>query len=123
MNATDKELLEMAARAAGFIELRYDPDGEPRARKKNGVAGPWNPLECLVAAKNLRHVLKMTTGFDDRFFGPCAYATYQTGQGSFDSIMQSIEEAGGKRKALRRAIVRAAAEIGKSMTKESDHEH
>lgn len=112
---TDKQLLEWAAKAAGFIELRYDADGHPRARKPNGVAGPWNPIDCMVAAKNLRHTLKMTTGYDDRFFGHCAYATYSTGPDSCNSIMQSIEDAGGKRKALRLAITRAAAEIGRAM--------
>lgn len=80
-------------------------------------AEPWRPLKSHRQAIALRHYLKFTTGFDSRFsaLGPCAYATYPTGPESCDSIMQNIEQAGGKKAALRRAIVRAAAEIGKAM--------
>jgi hypothetical protein len=120
---TDRELLELAAKAAG-IQLRWiqGPDDDecihPIRRRADGMGEEdWSPLEDHDQAKNLRHLLKMTTGYDDRFtsFGACAYATYATGTDSFDSIMQNIEEAGGKKKALRRAIVRAAAAIGKGM--------
>lgn len=111
----DRELLELAAKAAGYIELRFDPDGNPRARKPNGVGGDWNPLDNLDDAKALRHTLNLSTGFDDRLFGLCAYATYPTGSDSCNSIMQPVDKARGKRAALRRAIVRAAAEIGRAM--------
>lgn len=113
MSLTDRELLELAAKAAGL-------EFESHTRSGNGcylvgVDHPWNPLQDLSQAKSLRHKLCLSTGYDDRFFGPCAYATYPTGPGSCNSIMQSVEEVGGKRAALRRAIVRAAAEIGKAM--------
>lgn len=107
----DLELLKLAAKAylaaipGGIGDIQLDQDGVPLG---------WNPLDCLQQAKRLRHVLKLSTGFDDRFFGPCAYATYPTGPDSCDSIMQSIEEAGGKRKALRLAMVRAAAEMARA---------
>ena len=75
----------------------------------------WQPLRNHKQAVALRHALRLTTGFDDRFseLGACMYATYPTGAHSCDSIMQNIDEAGGKRAALRRAIVRAAAEVQK----------
>lgn len=101
----DRELLEMAARAVNgglWHPLTH--------------AEHWRPLQSHRQAIALRHYLKLTTGFDARFsaLGPCAYATYPTGPESCDSIMQNIEQAGGKKAALRRAIVRAAAEIGKA---------
>lgn len=107
---SDKELLSLAAKAVNggaWHPLTH--------------SAPWNPLSSFSQAKELRHALCLSTGFDNRFseLGPCAYATYQTGPESCSSIMQNIEDAGGKRAALRRAIVRAAAEIGKQMTEPS----
>lgn len=113
MSMSDRELLQMAAKAfVGRLDndlKKYFEVGE------DGLIKGWNPLHDLGHAKNLRHVLHMRTGFDDRLFGLCAYATYSTGPDSCNSIMQSVQEEGGKRAAKRRAIVRAAAEIGKSM--------
>lgn len=123
MDNDDRELLELAAKAAG-IKLRWiqGPDDDecihPVRRREDGMCEEdWLPLEDHDQAKNLRHLLKMTTGYDDRFssFGPCAYATYKIGPDSCNSIMQNIEQAGGKKRALRRAIVRAAAEMGRAL--------
>lgn len=112
---TDRELLELAAKAAGYIEFTWNT--EPRARAANGVAGMWNPLNHQEQAEALRLKLGIATGFDDRWktLGPCAYATYETGPMSCNSIMQNIAEVGSKKAARRRAIVRAAAAIGESM--------
>lgn len=100
----DYELLMLAARAVNQGVWHPLTHSEP-----------WNPLKSLRQAKQLRHALRLSTGFDDRWkpLGLCAYATYQTGEFSCNSIMQNVDEAGGKRAALRRAIVRAAAELGK----------
>ncbi|MFK3922131.1 hypothetical protein ACI2JC_21155 [Pseudomonas fulva] len=123
MNLEDRELLDLAAKASG-VDLWWDGDSPKEVVQHwsgNPEDGgetrdyPWNPLADLDQAKNLRHRLCLSTGYDDRFFGPCAYATYPTGPDSCNSIMQSVAEAGGKRAALRRAIVRAAAEMGKAM--------
>lgn len=113
--ARDRELLELAAKAAGFIEFTWNT--EPRARAANGVAGMWNPLSHQEQAEALRLKLNIIAGFDDRWkaLGPCAYATYETGPDSCNSVMQNISEVGSKKAARRRAIVRAAAEIGRVM--------
>lgn len=108
----DCELLKLAAKSIGGS---YDELSTSITFDGGFNYEQWEPLTELSDAKNLRHRLCLSTGYDDRFFGPCAYATYPTGPDSCNSIMQSIEEAGGKRSALRRAIVRAAAEIGGAM--------
>lgn len=107
----DTELLTLAARAVNGGAWH------PLTHSKR-----WNPLRNHDQAKALRHALCLTTGFDDRFaeLGACMYATYPTGEYSCDSIMQNIEAAGGKRAALRRAIVRAAAEIEKQTEQRND---
>lgn len=109
---SDLDLLRLAAKAAGG---EYDELTECITFDGGLNYEQWEPLRDLSHALNLRHRLHLKTGFDDRFFGLCAYATYPTGSGSCNSIMQNVEESGGKRSALRRAIVRAAAEIGKVM--------
>lgn len=105
MSAADKELLVLAARAVNkglWHPLTH--------------SAPWNPIRNHAQAKELRHALKLSTGFDPRWtdLGPCMYATYPVGEYGCNSIMQNIEEAGGKKAALRRAIVRAAAAIGET---------
>lgn len=112
MSTTDRELLEFAAKAIGGV---YDALAGSITFDGGFNYEQWEPLSELSQAKGIRHKLCLSTGYDDRFFGPCAYATYPTGPDSCNSIMQPVAEAGGKRKALRRAIVRAAAEIGRSM--------
>lgn len=99
---TDFELLTFSALAVNKGVWHHLTHGEK-----------WNPLRNHAQAKQVRHLLQLTTGFDGRWkdLGPCAYATYPTGEFSCNSIMQNIEEAGGKKAALRRAIVRAAAEL------------
>jgi hypothetical protein len=111
MSEEDRELLRLAAKAIGGS---YDPFTCSISMDGGFNYSQWEPLTDLSDAKRLRHGLSLSTGYDDRFFGPCAYATYPTGADSCNSIMQSVAEAGGKRAALRRAIVRAAAEIGKA---------
>jgi len=109
---TDLELLELAAKAIGGSY-----DGLTGSITFDGGFNyeQWEPLSDLSQAKSLRHKLSLSSGYDSRFFGHCAYATYPTGPDSCNSIMQSVEEAGGKRAALRRAIVRAAAEMGRAI--------
>lgn len=125
MTEDDRELLVLAAKAAGLSIVGWDDEGSPLIYFDQ--LRPWNPLRNLDQAKNLRHRLHLLTGFDDRFssLGYCAYATYSTGEyygiPTCNSIMQNVESAGGKREALRRAITRAAAEIGRAK-QEVDHD-
>ncbi|MDU9391895.1 hypothetical protein [Pseudomonas sp. zfem002] len=108
---SDVEILQLAAKAIGGV---YDQLTECITFDGGLNYEQWEPLSNLSHALNLRHRLHLKTGFDGRFFGLCAYATYPTGPDSCNSIMQNVEEAGGKRAALRRAIVCAAAEMGKA---------
>lgn len=101
---TDRELLEMAAKAAG-IEL---PNPTLRVTHMRGVAPKlWNPLaddgDALRLANKLwlqiRHVHgKAHAGMPDRFW--CTELWFPDGD---------------RDAATRRAIVRAAAEIGRAM--------
>lgn len=105
----DIELLTLAARAVNKGAWH------PLTHGKR-----WNPLRDHDQAKQLRHALHLSTGFDDRFIslGPCAYATYSTGLHTCNSVMQNIEQAGSKKAALRRAIVRAAAAMAELASEE-----
>lgn len=101
----DRELLELAAKAAGFIEFTWRTEIGPRARKVDGVASDWNPLAddgdaLRLAVKLSIHVLR------------------------FESMATAIQclrgfgcderDDGDPYAATRRAIVRAAAEIGRA---------
>lgn len=95
---TDKELLELAAKAAG-IELRYDKQG-------NLIEYYWNPLTYDGDALRLAVKLKLQIQpWDDCVdSGRFPFLTHQ----EFYLINAHDPYA-----ATRRAIVRAAAEIGK----------
>jgi hypothetical protein len=103
---TDHELLNLAAKAAG-IELQafYHP-----ARGVFPVSGgSWNPLTDDAEALQLAVQLKMSMLLDSRGF-----------RGSMTWVRAGETEKtqhhdGDPYAATRRAIVRAAAEIGKGM--------
>jgi hypothetical protein len=102
---TDRELLEMAAKAAG-IELWHEDvfiNGLTQKVSNNGVLR-WNPLtddgDALRLAVKLRH---FRIGL-----GECI------GRGAYSHIAM-LESGPDPDAATRRAIVRAAAEIGKAM--------
>jgi len=99
---TDKELLELAAKAAGIDVRWYQGDCLRVADKCNGFAGRWNPLTDDGDALRLAVKLRMDVEWldvDTVFVsgGPCIHV-------GVDPYA-----------ATRRAIVRAAAEIGREM--------
>ena len=102
---TDKELLELAAKAAG-IELDWDvpPNASPwrmtGVGEDRGPADIWNPLTDDGDA--LRLAVKLGLGI--RF--------YLDGVGAGEEYEMNHED---PFLATRRAIVRAAAEIGRGM--------
>ena len=120
---TDRELLELAAKAAG-IEVWFprmnggrNPDGsriilEPCHTEQNGFVEEWNPLDNDGDA--LRLAVKL--GLDLELHGCNSKHPYA---GAFDRVHNIAEEeqpdSGDPYAATRRAIVRAAAEIGRSM--------
>lgn len=118
---SDRELLEMAAKAAG-IEYQRDNDGDVIEYFGGGLqrafdGGKWNPLtddgDALRLAVKLKMLIEINLG--------CVIAYAERKDGSvqdpeyvyFDKL-ETGREQGDRGAATRRAIVRAAAEIGKS---------
>lgn len=103
MTEQDMELTKLAAKAAGIEGVNFD-----RARRD----WSWNPLDDDGDALRLAVKLHMN------FYGSCKYST--TAEIISDSDEPSITkkeycDEKTKNAATRRAIVRAAAEIGKQM--------
>lgn len=100
---TDRELLELAAKAAG---IPMKPDFAEKYDYYMADPLMWNPLTDDGDALRLAFML----GIDISFNWECAQCVY------VDIMMETLDRNGGdKGSATRRAIVRAAAEIGKSM--------
>lgn len=104
----DKTMLELAARAAGIGGMHYPKGGW----LINGSFDVWNPLtddgDALRLAVKLR--LEWEYAFGEE--GECTCQYWIGGEG-FKRLTQPID--GDPYAATRRAIVRAAAEIGKWM--------
>ena len=100
---TDRELLELAAKAAG-IELKYNYLWRRDARQ------PWNPLTDDGDALRLAEFLGLTVCMDG--IGTVSTCD-QVRTDVF--ITQDIRECKSRIEATRRAITRAAAAIGESM--------
>lgn len=93
---TDRELIELAAKAAG-IEVEFDKDGDPHIDEPiGGVSGLWNPLTDDGDAFRLAVNLDL--------FGTPDLSHYL-------SVLSFIRGY-GKYELMRRAIVMAAAKIG-----------
>lgn len=115
---TDRELLEYAAKAADmWVEaFSLNDDDLPDFHKERGFRlaygrGWWNPLTDDGDALRLAVRLGMDTYHADDE-GRAVYASYPTARG----ITYAIEPySNDPYAATRRAIVRAAAEIGRGM--------
>lgn len=106
---TDRELLELAAKAAG-IEYQFDNDGDVIEYFGGGLqlafdGGKWNPLTDDGDA--LRLAVKLE-------FGIAVFSLYVEVTDGL-RIDESEKTDQDPYAATRRAIVRAAAEIGKTM--------
>ena len=112
---SDRELLEMAAKAAG---IQYDGLDEDRGCDIWWIPelsryDAWNPLTDDGDAMRLAVVLDLDIEFDCKADG---LQTYVTVVGREVQNKTSYEHHGDDPfSATRRAIVRAAAEIGKAM--------
>ena len=111
MTVTDKELLELAAKAAG-IEVRYQP-GSHRFLYKKELQEPegyyfayWNPLTDDGDALRLAVKLKLNILISSKTTVKCAKP---------NNILTVEERNDDPYAATRRAIVRAAAAIGEGM--------
>lgn len=103
MSSSDKELLTLAAKAAGVGYADKDGKFIPF------VPETWNPLtddgDALRLAVKLRIELEFYDGFEEVF------ATENT----IEAISQTEPYKNDPYAATRRAIVRAAAEIGRTL--------
>lgn len=116
MNMTDRELLELAAKAAGH-DVKFSPSGFPYFQAGLDTK-MWNPLsddgEALRLAVLLSLRIEPYTGVKIHEKYAVANITDVYSLHSYDvklSELHGLDPAA----ATRRAIVRAAAEIGKAM--------
>lgn len=98
----DKELLELAAKAAGIVPQWRD---QTLSTYRPGICDPigWNPL--TDDGDELRLAVKL-----DLEIRPDTSSVAAAG----DGVWEDQAHSGDKLAATRRAIVRAAAEIGKA---------
>ena len=108
--STDRELLELAAKAAGISgALVWTPGATPWLRVNPDLSRPWNPLAYDGDALRLAVKLRLTLDIErDRC---CVSVADHSGR--FGVEVWGHE---GPEGATRRAIVRAAAEIGKAIS-------
>lgn len=107
---TDRELLELAAKAAGINIFDWTPGGHPTTDVS--CDGIWNPLTDDGDALRLAVQLNLDIRFDSHDAGIAVIVA-----GAWDDAPEGaheIFERNGAR-AARRAITRAAAAIGKGM--------
>jgi hypothetical protein len=105
---TDRELLELAAKAAGIEWENVPTMGADLLLEKGGV---WNPLNDDGDALRLAVKLRLDIGFE-KLHLVSVWSDPQDGwiiEHCDDGMGADISEK------TRRAIVRAAAEIGRSM--------
>lgn len=106
---TDKELLELAAKAAGFNDATWAAEQASIAtlEQKRGFKLFWNPLKDDGDA--LRLAVKCNLNV---CIGYASVSACLQDDGSFH---QAVEIKDDSYAATRRAIVRAVAEIGRNM--------
>ncbi|MFU4253938.1 hypothetical protein ACOAQN_13690 [Pseudomonas aeruginosa] len=104
----DRELLELAARAAGIDPVLAEP-----INFSTGVEYYWNPRDddgdALRLAVKLRMEIDHNHPADER-----AWVSVRT-QGERTCAVEEFDDESLRAAATRMAITRAAAEIGKSM--------
>ena len=110
---TDREYLELAAKAAG-IELRWHPDGTAYSDSRcKDYWGVWNPLTDDGDA--LRMAVKLFMFVDSAAGAPDSFGAELVRAGNEVVDKTEPRTHNDPYADTRRAIVRAAAEIGRSM--------
>ena len=107
----DRELLELAAKAAGMTEFATASFWSAGYRVRDGSGDgwyPWNPLESDADAFRLAVKLGVTVSHHG------ATHLCETKDGVY--LSDEVGTTGDGLAATRRAIVRAAAEIGRNLT-------
>jgi hypothetical protein len=123
---TDRELLENAAKAAGLMSH------EARQAERDALIGPdkaglcivsvstwWNPLtddgDALRLAVRLGLYARQFPNLDDGFDAPLGMVEVWRVDDDDPMHVEFLRSGDDRRVATRRAIVRAAAEIGRGM--------
>ena len=110
----DRELLELAAKAAGFLNWTWRGESlfVETGHSRGDTGFHWNPLTDDGDALRLAVKLKMTVDTNWWNYDQCEFSDT-----TFVSTTKTFEEQhkGDPYAATRRAIVRAAAAIGKAM--------
>lgn len=106
---TDKELLELAAKAAGIKIDKNGPWVEGRDAWSYATREDWNPIEDDGDALRLSVQLQIIVGRYDNYVNAAPLH-----DGAKEIVIWSHNEK-DPYAATRRAITRAAAEIGRSM--------
>jgi len=110
---SNRELLELAAKAAGLTIARW-VDGVPQLASDTHQLGKvWNPLLSALDAMELACSLYMTVKIDDGMFTLVDVEMWQ--RGIFIDAVVELHRDTTPLIATCRAIVRTAAEIGKVM--------
>ena len=115
---TDRELLELAAKAAGWAKWRAAGDGSfyvsasPNWNEQFAEWRLWKPLDDGDEALRLAALKLMRLDFD-RDTG-CVHAEYRR-NGLVCDASEPLNGSLSRSAAAKRAIVRALAEIGKAM--------
>ena len=111
---TDRELLELAAKAAGLcISIRLSNDGLMVCSAVRKSPHKWNPMTDDGDA--LRLAVKLNLSIDTNWYNSDAcWLTDKSIVSSFDSVEEEPHN-DDPYAATRRAIVRAAASIGETL--------
>jgi len=111
---SDRELLELAAKAAGITFIKWVEDVRAWLCETNDGTPRyfWNPLDYDGDALRLAVALNIDLMHDTGVGGPGQSVTFPL-EGDYEALTEHHAE-GDKQSATRRAIVRAAAEIGRA---------
>ena len=124
---TDRELLEFAAKAAGINVVRSRLDDpmsgdflvNASARNPHQVSGPWNPLtddgDAMRLMVKLRLHARQFPIVDDGFDVPLGMVEVWRVDDDDPLHVEFLRSGDDRLVVTRRAIVRAAAEIGRQI--------
>lgn len=122
---TDRELLELAAKAAGLVALEFN-NGQTNCEYAGSLFymtrsrshSPWNPLtddgDALRLAAKLRLDIEHGSPLDNSNYvcvSRCGIAMMR----DLVSVVEEFDDEFSRALSIRRAIVLAAAEIGKAI--------
>lgn len=116
---SDRELLELAAKAAGIDVRWYQGDCLRVADKCNGFAGKWNPItddgDALRLMVRLRLHARQFPVLDDGFDAALGMVEVWRVDDDDPMHVEFLRSGDDRLVVTRRAITRAAAEIGRQM--------